>query len=175
MAGEIGLHLNRTVRLVVAAGDVGTNWVAVTLYSEQANPIYIDGFTANYAVTVAADLAITASLRLGVFRQLKIADKTLPFGTILPPFINEQILHFESRDAKIDNDFAKGFRLEPGFTYTCFLWIPNSSAAFTGSVHLYLTVRGRTEPEPAQNKATLTLRGGLSEDEGEIEALCLGQ
>jgi hypothetical protein len=171
MAGEIGKLLNQTVRRIVAPADIGVDWIAVELESSQSNPIYVDGFAGNFAINAAADLAITGALRFGIFRNLKITDKTLAFGTFLPAVVFDQKYHIESRDAKVQDDFSQSVLLEPGYIYTCVLWLPFSSAAFTQNVHYYLTVRGRIMPNYPVEKMPVELRVGANQDT-EMDTLC---
>ena len=163
MPSEIGFKLNRIYRASVAAGGIGNEFVAVRLYSNPGNPIYVDG------IGVGIVAATTADANLVTFKTARIVRDAqfqigLNFNTTLGAgFFEEYWANVSSGVADPAIDFQQPLILEPGYFYTLLFEGPVVSAGPAANLTYYAEVRGRTVPDDRVEKAPVTLRSGIAE------------
>ena len=69
MASEIGYKLNRVYRTSIAAAQIGNEFLAVQVYSNPGNPIYIDGIHVGLIAATSADAALVTFKTARILRD----------------------------------------------------------------------------------------------------------
>src|SRR5215470_2271129 len=118
MPSEIGFKLNRVYRASIAPANIGVDFLAIQLYSNPGNPLYIDG------LHVGIIAATTADANLVTFKTARIVRNALfqigvNFNTTLGVgFQEEYWAHCSPGVGGGLEDFQEPLILEAGYVYT---------------------------------------------------------
>ena len=167
MPSEIGLKLNRVVRATIAPGEIGTAFVAVRLYSNPGNPIYVDGVDVGIIAATTADANLVTFKSARIVRDAQFVIGT-PFGTTLTSaFFEEYWANVSIGVGDPAADFQQPIILEAGYYYTLLFEGPVVSAAPAANLTYYAEVRGRTVPDNPVEPLPVSLRSGIAEGDAD--------
>src|SRR5215831_9188023 len=152
--------LNRTS--FASPAVLQTDYAAVALYSTHTKPIQIDGINWGVRSTVPGDYALIAFNDLRVLRGIHVDNNlNLTLAQILA--LNfEEVYHSNlqgSRNAQYEDFGSEPFTLEPGEEYLVLNGDAALSGATTGTISLFLTVRGRILDTPIEQAKTIPRDG----------------
>src|SRR5262245_31012270 len=139
MASVIEHKLNRTA--VAPTITVGTDYAAVMIHSQPANPVYLDG-VAWGLITIAADQALAVFNTLHIFKVGDITGVNLNLASILALPGIEEIYRSSVKNGVGSEDFDHPIQLDAGYNYLAIAGDLVLTGALTGAASLYLTVRG---------------------------------
>ena len=163
MPSEIGFKINRVYRASIAPGEIGTAFLAVQVYSNPGNPIYVDGIHVGIVAATTADANLvtfkTARIVRDALFQIGVAFAT----TLAAAFREEYWAHVSVGVAGGLEDFQEPIILEAGYTYTLLFEGPVVSAAPAANLTYFAEVRGRTVPDKPVEPSPVELRSGIVE------------
>lgn len=164
MASSIGFKLNRSFRATHQTAEVTAGaFVAVELYSNPGNPIYVDSLTWGTQLT-GADVTIVGYTPIRIMRGIRLRDDVAQATQLASSF--EELYAGASQGGQAwggFDGFDEPLELEAGYLYTVIVETPVLSAALTQPVIQYVTVKGRTVPDKPVESSPVVLRSGIAE------------
>lgn len=165
MPSVIGYKLNRVYRASITPANIGTDFLAIQLYSSPGNPIYVDGIHVGIVAATTADANVVAFKTARVVRDALFLEGTA-FNTILNASgrsFEEYWAHCSSGAGGGNEDFNEPLILEAGYTYTLLFEGPVVSGAPGANLTYFAEVRGRTVPDKPVEVMPVELRSGIAE------------